>query len=277
MTASIIDRKFGRQAFGLDPNSYHSARPAYPEWVFQTLCERCGLTNGTAIFEIGAGSGKATRRLLDLGANPLVAIEPDPRLAEFLRRNNRDKALRVLSLSFEDASLEAASFDLGVSATAFHWLDENAALRKLVGLLRPGAWWAAFWNVFGDDSRPDPFHEATRELLCDGPSSPSAGNRGTPFALDVEARVQALQRINAFDIVEHQTKAWSLDLDPEQAIALYATYSNINIRNDRSTILAELGRIARDLFQGHITRNMTTSLYVARRRVGPAVRAHRTV
>jgi SAM-dependent methyltransferase len=264
---STIDRKFGRQAFGGDPNSYHSARPAYPEWVFQTLCKRCGLTNGTATFEIGAGSGKATRRLLDLGATPMIAIEPDGRLAEFLRRTNRDKALRVMLSSFEDAPLDAASFDLGVSATAFHWLDENAALLKVAELLRPGAWWAAFWNVFGDDSRPDPFHEATKELLLSGPSSPSAGNCGVPFALDAEARVQALQRVNAFDIVEHQTKAWSLNLGPEQTVALYATYSNINVRSDRHTILAELGRIARDQFQGHVTRNMTTSLYVGRRRI----------
>jgi hypothetical protein len=48
------------------------------------------------------------------------------------------------------------------------------------------------WNVFGDDSRPDPFHEATKALL-NGPSSPSAGARNKPFALDAEARMAALE------------------------------------------------------------------------------------
>ncbi len=261
-----IDRDFGRRAFGLDPDGYHAARPLYPDWVFETLCERCGLAYGTALFEIGAGTGKATRRLLDLGANPLVAIEPDSRLAAFLRKTNGDGALRVIVSSFEDAVLEKTSFDLGVSATAFHWLDEDMALAKVAGLLRPGGWWAAVWNVFGDDSRPDPFHQAT-QLLLKGPASPSAGTCDVPFALDAEARIEALQRTGAFDRIERQTSAWSLELDPEQTVALYATYSNINIRSDREAVLTELGRVAREKFHGRVIRNMITSLYIARRRL----------
>ena len=67
-SASIISRSFGRQAFGADPSNYHAARPAYPEWVFEMLRDRCGLKSGTATFEVGAGTGIATRWLLDLGA-----------------------------------------------------------------------------------------------------------------------------------------------------------------------------------------------------------------
>jgi hypothetical protein len=48
--------------------------------------------------------------------------------------------------------------------------------------------------------------------------------------------------------------------------ALYGTYSNINVRPDREAVLAELRRIAGDEFAGRVTRNMITSLYVARRR-----------
>jgi SAM-dependent methyltransferase len=175
MSQFFIDPKFGRVAFGDDPGGYHVTRPGYPEWVFEILCERCRLAHGTATFEIGAGTGTATRRLLELGASPLLAIEPDSRLATFLRETIRDKALSVSVSAFEDAALEKASFDLGVSATAFHWLDEDMALMKVAELLRPGGWWAMVWNVFGDNSRPDPFHDATKALL-DGPSSPSAAH-----------------------------------------------------------------------------------------------------
>ena len=96
--------------------------------------------------------------------------------------------------------------------------------------------------------------------------SPSAGSRDVPFALDADARIAALKRTGAFEAVEHQASAWPLVLDPEQTVALYATFSNIAIRPDREAILAELGRIARDEFHGSVTRNMTTSLYTARRR-----------
>lgn len=265
MKEHSIDQTFGRRAFGFDPGGYHTARPSYPGWVFEVLCERCGLAPNAATFEIGPGTGTATRRLLELGANPLVAIEPDDRLAAFLRETIPNEALTVVVSTFEQAMLREASFDLGISATAFHWLNEGLALKKAAKLLRPGGWWAMVWNTFGDQDRPDPFHEATKALL-NGPSSPSAGGGEMPFALDAEARLAALERSRAFESVEHRTSAWSLDLDPDQTVALYATYSNINIRPDREAVLAELGRIARDEFHGRVTRNMVTSLYVARRR-----------
>jgi SAM-dependent methyltransferase len=265
MKESFIHRTFGRQAFGRDPAGYDAARPAYPDWVFDFLGKRCGLVPNAVTFEIGAGTGTATRRLLELGANPLLAVEPDDRLAAFLRKTIPDKALTVIVAPFEEAVLQEASFDLGLSATAFHWLSEDFALTRVAKLLRPGGWWAMLWNVFGDSRRPDPFHEATKSFL-NKPLSPSAGNGEIPFALDAEARLAALERTRAFDKVEHRTSTWSLVLDPDQTVALYATYSNINIRPDRKDVLTELRRIARDDFQGCVTRNMVTSLYVARRR-----------
>jgi SAM-dependent methyltransferase len=261
---SVIGRQFGRQAFGGDPSNYHTARPAYPEWVFELLCQRCGLAAQTATFEIGAGTGIATRRLLELGASPLMAIEPDKRMATFLARNPPDPALRVITSSFEEADLAEESFDLGVSATAFHWLSEEEALKKVARLLRPGGWWAMCWQVFGDPSRADPFHEATR-LLLQGPGSPAEGIGPLPFALDTKARLAALQRVEAFQAVEYFSNSWSLELNVEQTVNLYATYSNITIRLDRESVLAELARIARQDFGGKVIRNMVTSLYIAQR------------
>ena len=261
-----IDLSFGRQAFGADPGAYHAARPPYPDWVFEILRDRCGLKQDTATFEIGPGTGTATRRLLDFGASPLIAVEPDDRMAAFLRGTIPDSALTVIVSPFEDTMLNEADFDLGFSATAFHWLNEEPALQKVAQLLRPGGWWAMVWNVFGDSNRPDPFHEATKAVL-NGPLSPSAGNGDLPFALDVKARLGALERNGTFDVIEHLAEPWSLVLDTDQTVALYATYSNINIRSDREAVLAEIGRIARIEFNGCVTRNMITSLYIARRQL----------
>ena len=65
---------------------------------------------GVRLFEIGPGTGTATRRLLALGANPLVAIEPDARLADFLEATNVTPALQVLRAPFEAALLEEGAF-----------------------------------------------------------------------------------------------------------------------------------------------------------------------
>lgn len=264
MGNSSIPLPFGRQAFGADPHGYHMSRPAYPGWVWEVLRDRCGLQPGVAVFEIGAGTGIATRPLLDHGASPLTAVEPDARLAAYLRQTIPDPALTVMTQSFEEVILPAGQFDLGISATAFHWLQEKPALTKVAGLLRPGGWWAMVWNEFGDPARTDPFHEATR-IILEGLSSPAAGDGRLPFSLDVKARRSALEQTQLFDVMEHHARPWSLYLDPEQTVALYATYSNINIRSDREQVLRELERIARTQFSGRVMRNMVTSLYIARR------------
>ena len=272
---AVIDLGYGRQAFGADPAGYHAARPAYPEWVFDVLGERCGCGRGTAVFEIGAGTGIATRRLLDMGVDPLVAVEPDRRLAGFLRERNQDEALEVVVSPFEEVELKEGqevglkegNFHLGVCATAFHWLKEGEALAKVARLLRPGGWWAMVWNVFGEPGRVDAFHEATKDLVGNGPSSPSRGaGDHLPFALDTEARLAALAKSGAFDIIEHRSEPWPLILDAQQVAALYATYSNITILPDRDAVLAELERITRTKFNDRVTRNMVTILYIARRK-----------
>ena len=258
-----IERSFGRQAFGADPANYDASRPAYPDWVFESLAEH-GLEPGAAVFEIGPGTGTATRPLLARGADPLVAIEPDPRLADYLRRNTPSPALEVRNAAFEDADLPAGAFDLGLAATSFHWLVEDEALARIARLLKPGGWWAALWNIFGDDSRPDPFHDATHELLGGHPQSP--GQQGNaPFGADVAARTSALERAG-FQAIAHRMSHWPLVLSADETVRLYATYSNVVARPDRDRELAELRRIAETRFGGRVTRNMTTVLYLARRR-----------
>lgn len=97
-------------------------------------------------------------------------------------------------------------------------------------------------------------------------NNPSAGDNGIPFGLDSVARITALNRTGAFDIIENKTSQWSLVLDANQTMALDAAYSNVNARSERDAVLSELGRIAHNRFSDRVVRNMVTSLYVARRR-----------
>jgi SAM-dependent methyltransferase len=258
-----LDRAFGRQAFGADAANYNTARPAYPGWVFDILQDHCGVGAGSQVFEIGAGTGKATGPMLALGADPLVAVEPDARLASYLRDAFPTPALSVKTQTFEDAELPPGAFDLGLSATAFHWLDEGPALGKIARSLKSGGWWAALWNMFGDDAYPDLFHDATQGVL-NGPASPGGGP--TPFALDAAARIAAIDATGAFERVLHHTSHWPLVLTADQTVALYATYSNVTAMPDADRALADLRRIAETEFSGRVTRNMTTILYLARRR-----------
>jgi len=83
------------------------------------------------------------------------------------------------------------------------------------------------------------------------------------FGLDFESRTAARNRRG--DKTECFASEWSHALDPDRIVALYATFSNANIRHDREAVLAELRRVAREEFQGQVTRNMVASLYIAQR------------
>lgn len=258
-----IPEKAGRQLFGDDPRAYDVVRPPYPEAVFSLLKDTGALYPGARTLEIGAGSGLATRRLLELGANPLVAIEPDARFHGMLALPN----VTVLPAGFEETHLHRGSFDLVAVATAFHWLDAGSRVVRIADALEPGGSVALFWNVFQDPTRPDRFHVATRELLGSLEVSPSATPDGLPFALDRPAREHEFLSSGRFACTAYQETHWSIVLSAPQIRALYGGFSSLARlpAEQRSIILDRLAEIAESRFGGRVTRNMTSVAYLFRR------------
>lgn len=253
----------GRRAFGRDPAAYDQSRPDYPDAVFERLSGLLGPPPWHG-FEIGPGGGLATRRLLRAGAAPLLAVEPDARLAAYLAAAGHAE-LDVLNATFEAADLGPGSFDLGVAATSLHWLDQDLALAKAARLLKPGGWFCHFANVFGDPGRQDDFHDATQALLSPLPKGPSGGGGPVPYALDRRARLDDLTR--HFGEVVSDVWPWTLVLDSAGVRALYATFSNITLlpEDQREEVLDSLARIAEREFGDRVERNMVTAFYAGRR------------
>lgn len=258
-----------RRLFGGDPAGYDRARPDYPDRVYEILTERCGLRSGAATLEIGPGSGLATRRLLALGADPYVAVEPDERLAAYLSEQSQAEGhtIELHVAAFEDVALDAASFDLVVSATAFHWLNQPVALAKVGRLLKPGGWLANWWNLFGDSFAVDAFHEATKHFMVPL-GRPAANPDGKlPFPLDAEARLADLRATGVFDEIDHEILPWPAHYTSAQVRALYSTFPNISGLPEprRSEILDALVAVAENEFGGLVKRTFYTSIYIARR------------
>jgi len=259
----LIPRKDARHTFGRDPEGYEYGRPDYPERVYEVLVERCGLSSGTACFEIGPGPGTATRRLLALGAAPLVAIEPDQRLADYLASWAREASaqVHVHATTFEAVDLEPASFDLGVCATAFHWVEQDRGLAKVAKLLRPGGWWAVWWTIFGDPERHDAFHEATQRVLSGNSPVPP------PFALEVGDRVRDIEAVGAFGPVAFERVRWSRTFSSQEIRSLYGSFSSLAKlpEEPRERLLDELVRVAEDEFGGRVERPLVSAVYSAQR------------
>jgi SAM-dependent methyltransferase len=196
-------------------------------------------------------------------------IEPDRALAEYLRKALRatDAEIEIHVAPFEEVELPAESYDLGVAATSFHWVEQRAGLRKAWRLLAPGGWWAMWWNVFNDPQRADPFHDATNSLFRGLPHSPTAGERGRPqFALDVEVRTRDLAEAG-FEDIEVKVIPWTASLSTAQIRDLYSTFSPVArlAPAERASFLDRLTAIAEQSFDGHVERAFQTVLYTARR------------
>jgi SAM-dependent methyltransferase len=262
-----LDLAAGRAAFGEDPAGYIEARPPYPEALYARLVARTGLRPGTAVLEIGPGPGLATARLLELGADPLLAIEPDARLAGYLRLAFPQAGLTVVNRTLEAAELPTDRFDLGVAATSFHWLEQSSALAKVRRALRPDGWWAMWWTNFGAERGSDPFQDATHHLFAETPRAPSHGRRGGPsFAMDHEARLADLAGAG-FVEAEVDVWPWTITLETEKLVALYATFSPIQALPEpkRAVFLKGLAEVADRHFGGGAERSFSSVLYTARR------------
>lgn len=273
-----MPRRVRSRVFGRNPTAYDRARLTYPDRVYEILRERCGLRSGAAVFEIGPGTGIASRELRRFGADPLLLIEPDRRLARYLRANLGTWSGRVgiSVLPFERAPLPSAGFDLGVAATSFHWLPERRALRKIGRALKPGGWWATWNNHHGDGSRSSPFHRALQPLYRElaqgrpGGAPTRAAARKYRFA-----RLRALRSVGSFTEVAVEEIRWTATLRTARVQALWGSFSEIVTLppRKRAWFLNELGRIVDRRFAGEIDLPVLTPIYTARRIDPPPIPA----
>ena len=64
-----------RDGFAAEADAYSRGRPDYPAALLGWLGDKLGLAPGKAVLDLGAGTGKFTRMLLQTGA-AVTAVEP---------------------------------------------------------------------------------------------------------------------------------------------------------------------------------------------------------
>jgi SAM-dependent methyltransferase len=267
MTTEAPNVRQRSQLFDSAAELYRDGRPGYPDEVYALLQQVCGLKAGSHVLEIGAGAGQATLPLLQLGAQ-VTAVEPGPALTEVLRQRAAGLPLTVVTATFEEAPIASAAFDLAVAATSFHWVDPGVGLPKLASALRAQGWLALWWTVFGDPTRPDPFHEALQPILRRlAPHLISEMPVRLPDAADRSASVQAVKASGLFTELQHQVVSWEGRHDPAQLRTLFATFSPwIALpEGQRVELLDAVARLAQEEFGGLVVRPYQTFVYLAQR------------
>src|SRR3989440_11586556 len=107
------------------------------------MAEELELHEGRTVLDLGAGTGKLTRQLLETGAR-VIAVEPgDAMRAELVRAVPGVTTLRG---SAEDIPLHDDSIDAVTVGQAFHWFRHEEALPEIHRVLKVGGGIALIWN-----------------------------------------------------------------------------------------------------------------------------------
>ncbi len=136
-----------RSSFGAAAAAYAEHRPDYAQAAVHWAL---GPAHRPRVLDLGAGTGKLTATLVDLGAE-VTAIEPDPAMLTELR--NALPTVRALPGSAEAIPLPDASVDAVIAGNALHWFDMDVAGPEIARVLVPGGILAGLWNVI--DNRVD--------------------------------------------------------------------------------------------------------------------------
>ncbi len=134
-----------RLAFGRVADLYDEARPTYPEAAVTAIITAAGLTPPARIYEVGAGTGKATLLFAARGYG-VTAIEPSAAMAGVARERLAGQA----GVEFVESDFEhwhpPERLRLVVSAQAWHWVDPAVGYERAAEALVPGGTLAAMWN-----------------------------------------------------------------------------------------------------------------------------------
>jgi ubiquinone/menaquinone biosynthesis C-methylase UbiE len=145
-------------------DDYDRARPAYPPELLDEACAIGNLHSGARVLEVGCGTGKLTRALVDRGL-VVDAVDPGARMVEVARRSLSDAAVSFHVGRFEDVVLPDRVFEAAFSATAFHWIDPAVGWEKVARLLRTRGLLALITHVPGASEVEHEFHAVWRDVV----------------------------------------------------------------------------------------------------------------
>lgn len=134
--------------FGRVAEEYERVRPSYPASLVDAALSRAGAGAGDTVVEIGCGTGKLTRTLVERGVR-VEAVEPDAEMIAVADRIVPEGSVRFHNAAFEAAELPEEAFPAVFAATSFHWIDPSVGWSKVARLLRPGGVFALLTHTGG--------------------------------------------------------------------------------------------------------------------------------
>ena len=208
-----------RRTFDQDAELYDRARPGYPEQLFDDACALAGLGPGSAVLEIGSGTGHATLPLARRGCS-VVCVELGRQLAAVARTKlARFPRVTIVTAPFETWTPPHRAFDAVFAASSWHWLDPDVRYVKAAALLRPGGALAIVRAARAHEEASDPFFTQVRELYRQARAGGAPGPRSSSDPCG------EIGRTGRFERVRSRRYEWGVDYTAEEYVDLLSTHS----------------------------------------------------
>jgi SAM-dependent methyltransferase len=224
MTRQGATRRWSRlvhaSSFGAAADSYQRGRPEYPQSVVEWLVPR----RAKSVLDLGAGTGKLTRLLVEAGLK-VTAVEPSRGMREQLAAAVPGAA--ILAGAAERIPLPDASVDAVVVAHAWHWFDPALAVPEVARVLVPGGTLSLAWN---DRDETEPWVAALGAIM----------HRQAAQVIDTSPRLGA-----PFGPPERMELRWQQPVTRQEILDMVASRSYVisMLAPERAALLGEVAEL----------------------------------
>jgi ubiquinone/menaquinone biosynthesis C-methylase UbiE len=127
--------------------NYVRYRPSYPEIIIPFLEQKIGIKRDFQIADIGSGTGLFSELFLKNGYE-VIGIEPNEEMRKAAEKKlEHFEGFKTIDSRAEDTGLQSNSVDLITVAQAFHWIEQAAAKKEFLRILKPGGHLVIAYNL----------------------------------------------------------------------------------------------------------------------------------
>lgn len=247
---------------------YNYARLSYLDEPVDDLVRTAKLSSNSRILEIGTGTGKLTIALARRGLQ-VYGVELGKKLAETARNNLKDyRNVKIEVLDFDTWEFEPRSFDLAVSATAFHWLEENTRVGRIADALGESGM-VAIIDTVHVDSEHDDFPRASQKCYTQWDEKSTGDYLHPTLKESIKTGFRRKQEFSEkFETALDKPYTQDVKFDSETYVKLLQTYSDIisMLETNRRGFLNCVRSLIENEFNNTITKSYLWQLYIARKK-----------
>jgi SAM-dependent methyltransferase len=241
---------------------YDEVRPRYPEKIVEHIIAFAVLPAQARVFEVGCGTGQMTLPFAQRGYT-VVALDQGERLAALAAQHCQPyPQVRVVPCAFEAWQDTPESYDLFLSAQAFHWIAPAYGLARAAELLQATGTIALVWTV--DRSQGSAFWQATEPIYDTYNPQTSSGN--LPLDTKVDLYRQALRTSRQFAGMHEIRTAWTKRYSGAEYFKLFQTFSDYRAMPEpnKSRFFEAIGQVIAQM-GGEVIRDYETLVSLAKK------------